>query len=90
MQQEPEYDRKLILGNTTVYIVAPKISEEENQRRIKELENTIERLFGHPVSITREEGTQRERACNKNKAAQSKPVYRRRQRNELAGTAAVV
>ena len=46
------YDKKSKYGNTTVYVVAPQITEEEKQRRIKQLESVIESIIKYEVEIT--------------------------------------
>ena len=35
---DEQYDATYQFGNTTVHIVAPKITEEENQRRLDEIQ----------------------------------------------------
>lgn len=46
------YDRKSKVGNTTVYVVNPKITEEERVRRLKSLESTMSNLLNCKVSLS--------------------------------------
>ncbi|RAL25699.1 hypothetical protein [Thermoflavimicrobium daqui] len=48
MQGEREtisYDKTYQIGGSTVHIVAPKISEEERQRRLKEIARVVMMLL---------------------------------------------
>ncbi len=39
------YDKKYVFGNTTVYVVAPKITEEEKQRRWESFREIATQIF---------------------------------------------
>ena len=39
------YDEEYQEGNTKIYIVAPKITPEENERRKKELDEVASRIY---------------------------------------------
>jgi len=45
MQDKEEYAATYQYGNTTVHVVAPKITEEENERRWKEIYRVIWSLW---------------------------------------------
>ena len=45
------YDKKRKIGNTTVYVVAPKITEEEKQKRLQHLCKVIESIYDCEAEI---------------------------------------
>mgnify|MGYP001131701968 CR=1 FL=1 len=45
------YDRMKKVGNTTIYIIEPKITEEERLRRLKSLEDTMVRILNCEVKL---------------------------------------
>lgn len=46
-----QYDEKYRFGNTTVYVVAPVITEEEQLRRLRELEATLGMILQCQVTL---------------------------------------
>ena len=45
MHDEQQYDAMYKIGGTTVYIVAPKLTDEERERRLEEIKQIIIRLW---------------------------------------------
>jgi|GEM_PF-3410654 len=49
------YCRELQVGNTRILIVDPEITEDEKQRRLKQLSGTISRILGYKAEIIEKE-----------------------------------
>ncbi|SDZ00126.1 hypothetical protein SAMN05444416_11185 [Thermoactinomyces sp. DSM 45892] len=60
--ENTEYDATYKIGNTTIHVVAPKITEEEKQRRLEEIKCTI-------ISLHTNQQIRREIARNTKKPA---------------------
>lgn len=45
MREEQEYDAMYQYGGTTVYVVAPKLTDEERERRLEEIKRIILHLW---------------------------------------------
>ncbi|MDP4182047.1 MAG: hypothetical protein Q8942_13285 [Bacillota bacterium] len=56
MENKKEVEKKLThelkIGNTLVRIFEPQLTKEENDRRLKSLEDTIGRLYGCKCTLT--------------------------------------
>ncbi|SMO63805.1 hypothetical protein [Melghirimyces algeriensis] len=56
MRDRKEYDATYQIGNTTIHIVAPDLTEEERQRRLEEVKKVIWSLWVEVQSFRDRDG----------------------------------